>query len=139
MEKVVLGNLEAKRDWGYAKDYVEAMWLMLLQDQPDDFVIATGRTHSIREFVQLAFKEIAIDLDWQGSGIEEKGIDRKTGKVRVEISPKYFRPAEVDLLWGDPAKARTKLGWEAKTTLEELVKIMVDYDLKYNDYGQGDE
>lgn len=130
-----LGNLDAKRDWGYAKDYVEAMWLMLQQDKPQDLVIATGKTYTIRNFVDLAFKEVNIDIIWQGIGVEEKGLDKATGEILVEINPKYFRPAEVELLWGDPSKAKEVLGWESKTSLEELVKIMVKYDLAYDNYG----
>lgn len=128
--KLYLGNLKAKRDWGYAKDYVELMWIMLQQDKADDYVIATGETHTVREFVELAFKHAGIDIEWQGEGVEEKGIDRKTGKVMVEVDPKYFRPAEVDLLIGDPSKAKKEFGWEPKVTFEELVKIMVEADLK---------
>lgn len=138
-ERLTLGNLDAKRDWGYAKDYVEAMWLMLQQDTPEDLVIATGRTSSVREFVELAFRTIGVELVWKGTGAEEKGHDARTGKLLVEVDPRYFRPAEVELLWGDPRKAEARLGWKPKTGLEELVRIMVDYDLKYDDYGQGDE
>ena len=134
-DKLYLGNLNAKRDWGYAREYVEAMWLMLQQKDSNDFVIATGETHSIREFVELAFKEVAINIIWQGKGIEEKGIDKKTGKIKIEIDPKYFRPTEVDVLCGDPTKAKKKLNWSPKTSLEVLVKIMVKYDLKYDTYG----
>lgn len=129
-EKLYLGNLNAKRDWGYAKDYVELMWLMLQQDKPDDYVVATGETHSVREFAELAFKHVGIELEWEGEGINEKGIDKKTGKVLVEVDPRYFRPAEVDLLIGDPSKAKKELGWEPKVTFEELVQIMVEADLK---------
>jgi GDPmannose 4,6-dehydratase len=138
-ERLTLGNLDAKRDWGYAKDYVEAMWLMLQQDTPEDLVIATGRTSSVREFVEHAFRSTGVELDWTGTGVEEKGHDARTGKVLVEVDPRYFRPAEVELLWGDPRRAEARLGWKPKTGLEELVRIMVDYDLKYDDYGQGDE
>lgn len=130
-----LGNLNAKRDWGYAKDYAEAMWLMLQQESPDDFVIATGQTYSVRDFVEMAFRQVGIDIGWTGSGINEKGYDQHSGNVRVEVDPRYYRPAEVDLLWGDPSKAREKLGWEARTSLAELVAIMVDYDLNYDGYG----
>lgn len=130
-----LGNIDAKRDWGFAKDYVEAMWLMLQQDQPQDLVIATGKTYTIRQFVELAFKEVDIEIIWEGSGVEEKGLNKTTGDVLVEINPRYFRPAEVDLLWGDPSKAKQVLGWEPKTSLEELVKIMIKYDLEYDNYG----
>ena len=134
-EVMRLGNLDAKRDWGYAKDYAEAMWLMLQQDKPDDYVIATGQTFSVRDFVEMAFRCIGVDIDWQGDGENEQGFDRTSGELRVVIDPKYYRPAEVDLLWGDPSKARERLGWEARTSLEELVTIMVDYDLKYDEYG----
>lgn len=130
--KLYLGNLDARRDWGYAKDYVECMWLILQQEKPDDFVIATGEMHTVREFCTLSFKYAGIDLRWEGSGIEEKGIDEKTGQVLVEVDPKYFRPAEVDQLLGDPSKAKNQLGWNPRTTsFEDLVKIMVEYDLEY--------
>ena len=130
-EKLVLGNMDAKRDWGYAKDYVEAMWLMLQQEEPEDFVIATGETRSVREFVTKAFSYAGMELIWEGSGLLEQGKDKKTGKVLVEVSPEFFRPAEVDLLLGDPSKAREKLGWNPrKTSFEELVKKMVDHDRK---------
>jgi len=130
-----LGNLDAKRDWGYAKDYAEAMWLMLQQDFPDDYVIATGQTYSVRDFVEMAFRCVGVDIGWRGDGAKEQGFDRLSGALRVEVDPKYYRPAEVDLLWGDPGKAKEMLGWEARTSLEELVGIMVDYDLKYDGYG----
>lgn len=129
-QKLYLGNLDAKRDWGFAKDYVEAMWLILQQEQPEDFVIATGKTTKVRDFVQQAFKEIGIDIIWQGSGVEEKGLDKATGSILVEVDPRYFRPTEVELLLGDPSKAKTKLGWNPKTTLAELVSMMVQEDLK---------
>ena len=129
-DKLYLGNLNALRDWGYAKDYIECMWLMLQQDQPDDFVIATGESHSVREFCTLAFKEAGIELRWEGAGVDEKGIDVRTGKVLVEVDPKYFRPAEVEQLLGNPTKARTVLGWNPhKTSFEELVRIMVQHDM----------
>lgn len=128
-KKLYLGNLNAKRDWGYAKDYVEAMWLILQQEKPEDFVIGTGTTHTVRSFVELAFREIGISLCWEGSGIEEKGRNAATGEVVVEVDPVYFRPTEVDLLWSDPSKAKEKLGWQAKTTLEELCSMMVQEDL----------
>ena len=129
-DKLYLGNLNSLRDWGYAKDYVECMWLMLQQEQPEDYVIATGEYHTVREFCTLAFKETGIDLRWEGEGVDEKGIDVKTGKVLVEVDPKYFRPAEVDQLLGDPTKARTKLGWNPrKTSFPELVRIMVEHDM----------
>ncbi len=127
-DKLYLGNLEAKRDWGYAKDYVEAMWLMLQQDTPDDYVIATGETHTVREFVEEVAKNLDIEIIWKGKGLEEKGIDKKSGKILVEIDPKYFRPAEVDILIGDSQKAKTKLGWEAKTKFKELIRIMTEAD-----------
>lgn len=130
--KLYLGNLDARRDWGYAKDYVECMWLILQQEHPDDFVIATGEMHTVREFCTLSFQHAGINLRWEGKGVEEKGIDEKTGNVLVEVDPKYFRPAEVDQLLGDPAKARNELGWNPrKTTFEQLVKIMVDHDMEY--------
>ena len=130
-EKLYLGNMDAKRDWGYAKDYVECMWLMLQHDTPEDFVIATGEMHTVREFTTLAFNEAGIELEWQGVGVDEKGIDKTTGKVLVEVDPKYFRPTEVEQLLGDPTKARTVLGWNpTKTSFEELVKIMVKSDMK---------
>jgi GDPmannose 4,6-dehydratase len=129
-EKLYLGNLNAKRDWGHAKDYVECMWMMLQQEQPDDFVIATGETRTVREFVEKAFEYAGIHICWSGEGINEKGIDAATGKVLVEVSQEFFRPAEVDLLLGDPTKAKTKLGWNPrKTSFEELVKGMVEHDL----------
>lgn len=129
-EKLYLGNLDAKRDWGFAKDYVEAMWLILQQEQPEDFVIGTGETHSVREFVELAFGRIGVSITWEGSGVNEKGLDAATGKVVVEIDPRYFRPTEVDLLWSDPSKAMNKLGWKSKTTLQELCAMMVEEDIK---------
>ena len=128
-EKLYLGNLDAKRDWGFAGDYVEAMWLMLQQDEPDDLVIATGETHSVREFVELAFGEVGIEIQWRGEGVDEVGIDAATGAVLVEIDSRYYRPTEVELLLGDPTKAKGKLGWEAKVGLRELVKMMVEGDL----------
>ncbi|MDK2947136.1 MAG: GDPmannose 4,6-dehydratase [Methanolobus sp.] len=122
--KLYLGNLDAKRDWGHAKDYVEAMWLILQQEKPDDFVIATGETHSVREFTELSFKELGIDILWQGKGIEEVGIDSRTGEILVEVDPTYYRPTEVDILLGNPAKANEKLGWKPKVKFEELVRQM---------------
>jgi GDPmannose 4,6-dehydratase len=136
---ILLGNLEAKRDWGYAKDYVECMWLMLQQENPGDYVIATGETYTVREFVEMAFQEIGIDIDWFGSGVGEYAVDQKTGRVLVKIDPKYYRPAEVELLWGDPSKAMKELGWKPKTNIRELVKLMVNYDLKYDGYGGVEE
>ncbi len=130
-KKLYLGNLNAKRDWGYAKDYVECMWLMLQHDTPEDFVIATGETHTVREFATQAFSEVDIELEWQGEGILEKGIDKESGNVLVEVDSKYFRPTEVDFLLGDPTKAKTLLGWNpTKTSFEKLVKIMVENDVK---------
>ena len=130
-EKLYLGNLDSLRDWGYAKDYVECMWLMLQKDEPDDFVIATGEQHSVREFTQLAFHYNGIELEWKGAGLEEKGIDKATGKVLVEVSPDFFRPTDVVNLWGDPTKARTVLGWNPrKTSYEQLAKIMAEHDRK---------
>lgn len=127
---IELGNMDAKRDWGYAGDYVEGMWRMLQQDKPSDFVLATGETHSIREFCDLAFKEIGIELKWEGKGSDEKGIDVATGKVMVSINPEFFRPAEVDLLLGDPTRAEKVLGWKRKVDFPGLVKLMVEHDLK---------
>ena len=131
-ERLYLGNLDALRDWGYAKDYVECMWLMLQHPTPEDFVIATGEMHSVREFVTKAFAEAGINIRWEGKSIDEKGIDVATGKVLVEVDPKYFRPAEVEQLLGDPTKAKTLLGWNpTKTSFDELIKKMVHYDLEY--------
>lgn len=131
-DKLYLGNMNALRDWGYAKDYVECMWMMLQHDIPEDFVIATGEMHSVREFCTLAFREAGIKLRWEGEGVDEKGIDTLTGRVLVEVDPKYFRPAEVELLKGDPTKAKKTLGWNPrKTSFEELVKLMVKHDMKY--------
>ena len=131
-DKLYLGNLSALRDWGYARDYVECMWLMLQHDTPEDFVIATGEQHSVREFTERAFHEVGIDLRWEGEGIEERGIDIATGRVLVEVDPKYFRPAEVETLLGDPTKAKELLGWNPKkTSFEELVRIMVRHDVAY--------
>ena len=113
-KKLYLGNLNALRDWGYAKDYVECMWLIMQQEKPEDFVIATGEQYSVRDFCNLAFKEVGIELEWQGEGVEEKGIDKATGRILVEVDPKYFRPSEVDTLLGDPTKAKTVLGWNPK-------------------------
>lgn len=131
-DKLYLGNLSALRDWGYARDYVECMWLMLQHDTPEDFVIATGEQHSVREFTERAFHEVGIDLRWEGEGVEERGIDIATGHVLVEVDPKYFRPAEVETLLGDPTKAKELLGWNpSKTSFEELVRIMVRHDVAY--------
>lgn len=126
--QLLLGNLNAKRDWGYAPEFVEGMWGMLQQDQPDDYVLATGETHSVREFTDLSFKELDMELEWIGEGPEEKGVDPITGKVVVAIDPKYYRPTEVDFLIGNPAKAKEKLGWEPQVRFEELVRIMVQAD-----------
>ncbi|MPM28236.1 GDP-mannose 4,6-dehydratase [bioreactor metagenome] len=131
-DKLYLGNLDALRDWGYAKDYVECMWLMLQHSVPEDFVIATGEMHSVREFCTLAFSEAGIQLRWEGKGVNEKGIDKLTGKILVEVDPKYFRPTEVEQLMGDPTKAKTLLGWNPrKTSFEDLVKLMVRHDMKF--------
>ncbi len=127
-EKMYLGNLDAKRDWGYAKDYVEGMWRMLQQDTPDDYVLATGETHTVREFVEETARLLGMNLLWSGKGVNEKGRDKKTNKIVIEIDPKYYRPAEVDLLIGDASKAKEKLGWKAKTKFHELVRIMVEAD-----------
>lgn len=130
-QKLTLGNLDSLRDWGYAKDYVECMWLILQHDKPEDFVIATGEMHSVREFVQLAFKHTGIEIEWSGEGLDEKGTNKATGEVIVEIDPKFFRPAEVEQLLGDPTKAKTLLNWNpTKTSFEELVRIMVEADMK---------
>ena len=125
-----LGNLDAMRDWGYAKDYVEAMWLMLQQEIPEDFVVATGETHSVREFVELTYRQLGIEINWHGEGLEEYGVNRDTGEVLVRVDPRYYRPTEVDLLLGDSHKARELLGWKPKTSFQELVEIMVEADLK---------
>jgi GDPmannose 4,6-dehydratase len=129
-QKIYLGNLDAKRDWGHARDYVEGMWKIVQQKKPDDFVLATGETHAVREFVQLAFAEVGRKIKWKGKGVDEVGIDTKTGKVLVEIDPRYFRPTEVDLLLGDPSKARKVLGWKHKTSFRAMVKEMVASDFK---------
>ena len=131
-DKLYLGNLNSLRDWGYAKDYVECMWLILQQPEPEDFVIATGEYHTVREFATLALHHVGIELEWQGEGVDEKGIDKKTGKTIIEVDPKYFRPAEVDQLLGNPQKAKDNLGWNPrKTSFEELVRIMVEHDMKF--------
>ena len=130
-EKLYLGNMDSQRDWGYAKDYVECMWMMLQHDKPEDFVIATGEMYTVRKFTTYAFREAGIELKWQGTGVDEKGICKHTGKVIVEVDPKYFRPAEVEQLLGDPTKAKTVLGWNpTKTSFEELVKIMMKSDME---------
>jgi GDPmannose 4,6-dehydratase len=129
-DKIYLGNMNAKRDWGYAKDYVKMMWMMLQHDTPEDFVIATGETHTVREFVEAAFSHVDVDIEWQGEGVDEKGIDKATGKVLVEVDPKYFRPTEVEMLIGDPSKAKEELGWEPEVKFKELVQLMVQSDLE---------
>jgi GDPmannose 4,6-dehydratase len=128
-ERLYIGNLDAKRDWGHARDYVEGMWLMLQQPKADDYVLATGEAHSVREFVELAFGHVGRKIEWRGKGVDEKGRDAKTGEVLIEVDRRYFRPTEVDLLLGDPTKAREKLGWRHKTTFAELVREMVEADL----------
>ncbi len=130
-EKLTLGNLNAKRDWGFAGDYVEGMWLMLQQDEPVDYVLASNETHTVKEFVELAFKEIGVDIRWEGTGIDEKGYDAATGVLRVDIDKKFFRPAEVDLLWGDSSKAEKELSWKRKVSFRELVSMMVKADIEY--------
>jgi len=127
-DKLYLGNLNAKRDWGYAPEYCEGMWMILQQDKPDDFVMATGETHTVREFCELAFKKLDIELEWTGKNENEKGIDKKTGKVIIEVDPRYYRPTEVDILIGDASKAKEKLGWKPKVRFEELINIMVKAD-----------
>jgi GDPmannose 4,6-dehydratase len=127
-QKLFLGNLDALRDWGHARDFVEGMWLILQQDTPDDYVLATGESHSVREFVEKAFSHVGRVIVWRGRGIEEKGIDKSTGEVLVEVDPRYFRPTEVDSLVGDPSKARAKLGWRHKTSFDTLVAEMVEAD-----------
>lgn len=130
LDTLKIGNLEAKRDWGYAPEYVEAMWLMLQAENPDDYVIATGETHSVREFIELSPKIAGFDLVWEGEGLEERGIDRKTNRVIVKVAEEFFRPAEVDILEGNPEKAMKTLGWKPKTSFENLVAIMMEADLK---------
>lgn len=130
-DKLYLGNLNARRDWGYARDYVECMWLIMQQPEPDDFVIATGEYHSVREFTEMSFRRAGIELRWEGEGVNEKGIDVATGRVLVEVDPKYFRPCEVEQLLGDPTKAKTQLGWNPRSTsFEQLVNIMTDHDVE---------
>jgi GDPmannose 4,6-dehydratase len=129
-DRIHLGNLDAKRDWGHARDYVEAQWLMLQQDEPEDFVVATGKQYSVRDFVNAAFKEVGIAVRWEGSGVDEKGYDAGSGALLVEVDTRYFRPTEVETLLGDPAKAKEKLGWVAKTSLEDMVAEMVRDDLR---------
>jgi GDPmannose 4,6-dehydratase len=132
---LTLGNLDAKRDWGHAKDYVYAQWLMLQQDKPQDYVVATGETRTVREFVEAAFKVVNMNIEWQGKGLDERGIDSKTGNILVTINKQYFRPAEVELLLGDPSKAERELGWKRKFSFGDLVKNMVEYDLKNDSFG----
>jgi GDPmannose 4,6-dehydratase len=129
-EKLYLGNLDAERDWGHARDYVEGMWLILQQEQPDDYVLATGEKHSVREFVEKAFAHVGRPIAWNGKGVDEKGIDETSGKVVVEVDPRYFRPTEVDLLLGDPSKARQRLGWHHRTSFDQLVSDMVTGDMR---------
>ncbi|CEK31585.1 GDP-D-mannose dehydratase [[Clostridium] sordellii] len=136
-DKLYLGNLDAKRDWGHAKDYVEGMWRILQQDKPQDYVLAMNETHTVREFVELAFSELGYQIEWEGSGVDEKGIDKNSGRVLVKVDPRYFRPAEVELLWGDSTKARTELGWEPKYSFIDLVKEMVASDLEELKSGGG--
>ena len=127
-ERLSLGNLDAKRDWGFAGDYVEGMWRMLQQEKADDYVLATNETHTVREFVELAFKEVGVDIEWKGTGVDEKGYCQKTGKLLVDVDPQYFRPAEVELLWGDSTKAEKELGWKRKVSFQQLVRMMVQAD-----------
>jgi GDPmannose 4,6-dehydratase len=134
-----LGNLDAKRDWGYAKEYAEAIWLILQQESPDDYVVGTGHMHSVRYFVEYAFKCVDIDLEWKGNGVHEVGIDKKTNRVLVQIDPEFYRPLEVDELCADPSKARAMLGWESQLNINELIELMVGYDLKYDEYGHPDD
>lgn len=129
-EKLSLGNLNAKRDWGFAGDYVYGMWLILQQEKPQDYVLATNETHTVREFVQLAFNEVGIEIEWKGTGVDEKGYNKATGDLLVDVNPRYFRPAEVELLWGDCTKAETELGWKRKVSFRDLVSMMVDFDMK---------
>ena len=129
-DKLSLGNLEAKRDWGFAGDYAEGMWRILQNDKPEDFVLATNETHTVREFVELAFLEAGVEIGWKGSSVDEKGFDKKTGKIMVDVNPRYFRPAEVELLWGDSTKAENVLGWKRQVSFPELVKMMVNEDMK---------
>ncbi|TFF23298.1 GDP-mannose 4,6-dehydratase [Jiella endophytica] len=129
-DRLYLGNLDAKRDWGHARDYVRGMWMMLQQDEPDDYVLATGETHLVRSFVEMAFREVGVEIEWRGEGVEEKGYDAASGRLLIEVDPRYFRPTEVDLLIGNPAKARERLGWQHETSLQSLVSEMVREDLK---------
>jgi GDPmannose 4,6-dehydratase len=129
-EKLSLGNMDAKRDWGFAGDYVEGMWRILQQDEPEDYVLATNETHTVREFVELSFAEVGIEIEWKGTGVDEKGFDKKTGRLLVDINPVYFRPAEVELLWGDCTKAEKELGWKRKVSFKGLVEMMINEDMK---------
>ena len=129
-DKLSLGNLDAKRDWGFAGDYVEGMWRILQQDKPGDYVLATNETHTVREFVEIAFNEVGVQIEWKGKGVSERGYDKETGKLLVDVNPKYFRPAEVEFLWGDCSKAEKELGWKRKVSFKELVAMMVDSDMK---------
>ena len=129
-DKLSLGNMNAKRDWGFAGDYVEGMWLMLQQESPDDFVLATNETHTVREFVEASFEELGVTVRWEGTGVQEKGYDSKTGKLLVDVNPEFYRPAEVEFLWGDPTKAEKELGWKRKVDFKKLVAMMMDADLK---------
>ena len=135
-KQLLLGNIDSKRDWGHAKDYVEAMWMMLQQDEPKDYVIATGLTYTVRDFVNIAFRKININIKWEGHGVDEVGRDSSTGEILIKIDPKYFRPAEVELLLGDPSLAEKELGWKYKISLEDMISEMEDYDLKYDSYGE---
>jgi GDPmannose 4,6-dehydratase len=136
---LTLGNLDARRDWGHAKDYVEGMWAILQQDVPDDFVLATGQTHTIRNLCEIAYNEIGCNISWEGEGLEENGIDRKSGDVVIAIDSRYFRPVEVDVLCGDASKAKRVLGWEPRITFEELIQTMVRYDIRFDNYGGEEE
>ena len=129
-EKLSLGNMDAKRDWGFAGDYVEGMWRILQQDKPGDYVLATNETHTVREFVELAFAEVGVTVDWKGTGVEEKGYDKATGKLLVDVNPEFFRPAEVEFLWGDASRAERELGWKREVSFPQLVQMMVDEDMK---------
>lgn len=129
-EKLSLGNMDAKRDWGFAGDYVEGMWRILQQDKPGDYVLATNETHTVREFVELAFAEVGVTVEWKGTGVEEKGYDKATGKLLVDVNPEFFRPAEVEFLWGDASRAERELGWKRKVSFPQLVQMMVDEDMK---------
>ena len=129
-EKLSLGNMNAKRDWGFAGDYVEGMWLMLQQDKPDDFVLATNETHTVREFVEAAFAELGVKIRWEGSGVNEKGYDAENGRLLVDVNPEFYRPAEVEFLWGNCAKAEKELGWKRKVDFKKLVAMMMDADMR---------